>query len=156
MFDGSFERRLALCDLETGTFLRTYSLKAYWFSRFVGVRADRWLMLLSDGPREKDYVVLFDPERDEVVHTYDEREDWKLRAFSPDGRLAVRSKDAALEVYDPTNGEVRARVFVDHLVREALFTNDGQLLVGDQAGIVHLFALGAARERASSYLRYGG
>jgi WD40 repeat protein len=139
MFDGTPERRMVLRNPTTGSVVRQFSLAPHWFHNVIPLHDGRWFMLLSDGPRSPNRVVVFDPREDRIVHEHHEPSGWLTCTASRDGKVGVRSRAREVEIYGLTTGEVHASFFTDHDVRCARFSpDDARLFVADGGGVMHL------------------
>src|SRR5262249_32630339 len=107
------------------------------------LRDGRWFLLVQTKKRGPSLPTVFDPATDRVEHQHEDPAGWSTVAVTHDGRLAVRTHDTALELYELRTGARRARLFADHALWGALFSaDDTRLLVGDHGGLVHVLELG--------------
>lgn len=142
---GDDERALAFRDARTGAVVQTVALPGNYPTAARVVGRDLVALVFDDSHKSEGgwscTAVRIDLATGEITRQRQlGRSDGMTAAFSADGsRLAVASL-GALDVYDPATGERVARYACGPNVRELSFTDDGRIVVGDQAGRVHVLA----------------
>jgi WD40 repeat protein len=143
---GENERELAFWDPATGAVVQTVALPGDYPTAARVVGRDLVALVYDYAKKSDDgwscTAVRIDLATGEITQ---QRELGRISvmtaSFSADGsRLAVASL-GTLAVHDPATGERVGRYECEANVRELSFTDDGRIVVGDQAGRVHVLAL---------------
>jgi WD40 repeat protein len=143
---GENERELAFWNVRTGDVVQTVALPGNYPTAARVVGRDLVALVYDDSQRSDDgwscTAVRIDLASGSITQQRElGRINGMTASFSADGsRLAVASL-GALDVYDPATGERVGRYACGPNVRELSFTDDGLIVLGDQAGRVHVLAL---------------
>jgi len=142
---GDNERELAFWDPRTGAVVQTVELPGNYpvATRLAG--RDLVTLVFDNAKKTAEGVpctaVRIDLATGAVTH---QRALGRLAmnaVFSPDGWRLAAAGDGSLDVYDAATGERVAQDACGAKVRELRFTDDGHIVLGDEAGRVHVLVL---------------